>query len=126
MELGLHSKTPVPPRVVVVVPPFQCEPERCARCQNDSVALPTCSQCQRLLDIPLGLNHFQVMGLLPHWLIDEGQLRDRFLSLTSEVHPDRFEAAGFPDSAYALRWTTALNRAYAVLRHRLDRTRYFL
>jgi hypothetical protein len=42
------------------------------------------------------------------------------------LHPDRFAVMGSAAATYALRWTTALNRARDVLRARDSRTRYLL
>lgn len=63
---------------------------------------------------------------MPAWVIDETDLKSRFLRLAALVHPDRYEVAGPPDSVNALRWATALNRAYQTLRDPGERTAYFL
>lgn len=61
-----------------------------------------------------------------HWQMDSASLKKRFLELTAQVHPDRFDANGPPQSHYALRWSIAVNRAYQTLRDPEERTRYFL
>ena len=79
-----------------------------------------------LIDLPEGLSHFEVLSLSPHWRIDPDTLKKKFLELSALVHPDRYDALGPPESLYALRWSTAVNRAYQTLRDPEECTRYFL
>lgn len=72
------------------------------------------------------MNHYQVFGLSPKLLLDEEKLREDFYSLSKQVHPDRFSTRPAPEPAHALRWSTALNRAFQTLRDRETRSRYLL
>lgn len=114
------------PRAVAVALLFQCKSVACPRCQRLSETYPICSFCARLVELPLGWNHFQILGFEPHWLMDPQDLKERHRWLAGLVHPDRYAAAGSPDSLYALRWTIALNTAMRVLQDSSERTRYFL
>lgn len=58
--------------------------------------------------------------------MEENALRDAFYSLSRKLHPDRFALAPEEVQARALRWTTALNRAYQALRDPDLRSRYLL
>ena len=101
-------------------------PIHCSQCDHDTNSLPICSQCGRILDLPESLNFFEILSTEPHWILNRVELKKRFLTLSALVHPDRFEALGPPSNAYALRWSTALNRAYQTLRNSDECTRYFL
>jgi molecular chaperone HscB len=72
------------------------------------------------------LSHFQVLGIAPALHIDPEALRDAFYQLSRRTHPDRFTLAVPPEPGYALRWTTAINRAYQTLRDPSTRSEYLL
>lgn len=98
----------------------------CSRCETKGESFPLCSGCHRILDLSDPLNYFELFSLAPHWRINSEELRRQFLELSGLTHPDRYEALGPPDKGYALRWSTAVNRAYQTLRDPEARTRYFL
>ena len=77
-------------------------------------------------DLPEGLSHFGVLGVAPALKLDADDLRERFYALSRLVHPDRFSQKAPPEPSYALRWSTAVNRAYQTLRDPAARSRYLL
>ncbi|MFM8313403.1 MAG: hypothetical protein ACKOA8_03890, partial [Deltaproteobacteria bacterium] len=58
--------------------------------------------------------------------LDESALRSKYYELSKQLHPDRFSNAPHPAPQYALRWTTALNRAYQCLKNKSERTLYLI
>lgn len=107
----------MPPRVAVVE-----RPSRCESCEG----LPFCSRCGTLQDLPADSNHFRLFSLAPSLALDESALREAFYALSRKLHPDRFAVSSPEEQNRALRWTTALNRAYQALRDPETRSRYLL
>ncbi len=110
----------MPPKVAVVE-----LLSRCDRCGSESRALPFCA-CGALKDLPGGVSHFAVLGFPESWRLDENTLRERFYELSKKTHPDRYGQAAPQDAMHALRWSTAVNRAYQTLREPEKRARYLL
>ena len=112
---------------MVVVLHSQFKNKKCWSCSKDTVSLIFCDHCKSLQDFPLDrITHYEILGLEEKLLIDEGALRTRYYELSKQLHPDRFSGASHPVSQFALRWTTALNRAYQCLKSKSDRTLYLI
>ena len=111
-------------KVVVVVLHSPSKTIKCWSCTQQTTPLLFCESCQSILDYPvdLSLSHFDIFKITEHLLIDETELRTKFYHLSKQVHPDRFTMAVHPAPLYALRWSTALNRAYQTLKNPQDRT----
>lgn len=102
-------------------------PYKCFHCEAQFPALqPRCPACDRLVDLPEGANHFDVLGVPETLSFDPAALQERFYALSRQTHPDRFATAGMLDQARAARWSTAVNRAYQTLREPLSRAHYVL
>ncbi len=69
---------------------------------------------------------FQTLGLRPGLKLDGEALRETFYELSRRTHPDKFILAPSPEPSYALRWSTAINRAYQTLRDPITRSQYLL
>ena len=115
-------------KVVVVVPHSQSKPITCWHCSKITLQGVFCEHCQTILDYPTNYSpsHFEVLGIPESLLFDENLLRSRFYELSKRLHPDRFATSPSPAPQYALRWTTALNRAYQTLRSKEERTSYLI
>jgi len=116
------------PKVAVVVLHSQFKKIKCWKCSLETSPLVFCEHCQSILDYSPDsrLSHFDVLNLKESLLVDENDLRNHFYELSKKLHPDRFVNEPHPAPQYALRWTTALNRAYQTLKHREERTQYLI
>ncbi|MBK9127900.1 MAG: Fe-S protein assembly co-chaperone HscB [Phycisphaerales bacterium] len=94
-----------------------------------------CTSCERILQTPLfcdachtlcpadGRSHFEILGVEPTFALDADNLRQRYLQLSREVHPDRQRP---DDLSLSLRSSAQLNEAYRVLSDPLLRAEYLL
>ena len=71
-------------------------------------------------------NHFELLGLPLAYAVDSARLESGYRQLQSQVHPDRFAAAGEAERRVAMQWATRANEAYRTLRDPVDRARYLL
>jgi molecular chaperone HscB len=82
---------------------------------------------QRLTDLPIPApSHFQIFELSPSLDLDTSELQKKFYELSKVFHPDRYAGKSQQETLYATRWSTALNRAYKVLRDPVARSEYVL
>ena len=80
----------------------------------------------RLRRVLQRLNHFELLGLPPRFALDGPSLERAYRQLQTQVHPDRFAAAGDADKRLAMQWATRANEAYRTLRDPVARARYLL
>jgi molecular chaperone HscB len=71
-------------------------------------------------------NHFELLGLPVSFAVDAAELERRYRDLQSQVHPDRFAAAGEAERRVAMQFATRANEAYRTLRDPVGRARYLL
>jgi molecular chaperone HscB len=71
-------------------------------------------------------NHFELFGLPARFALDSGQLERAYREIQTQIHPDRFAAAGEAEQRLAMQWTTRVNEAYQTLRRPTERARYLL
>lgn len=116
------------PKVAVVVLHSQSKKINCWKCVQETLAGVFCEHCQAILDIPADSppSPFEILDLKETLLINEEELRAKFYVLSKKLHPDRFATSPPPAPQYALRWTTALNRAYKTLKSKEERTQWFI
>lgn len=116
------------PKAVVVVLHSLSKTIKCWKCSAEIPNQVFCESCQTILDFrsDITLSPFEILNLKESLLIDENELRSHFYELSKKLHPDRFASEPHPAPQYALRWTTALNRAYQTLKSREERTRYLI
>jgi len=69
-------------------------------------------------------DHFSLFDLPPRFLIDEAALDDAYRRVQSQVHPDRFAAAGPAEKRAAMQWAARANEAYRTLRSPTARAAY--
>lgn len=72
------------------------------------------------------MNYFEWFDVPQRWAIDADNLKQRYLALQREVHPDRFASADTAMQNAAQKRTLELNQAYAELTHPVRRARYLL
>jgi molecular chaperone HscB len=71
-------------------------------------------------------SHFELFHLPCQFALDAKALDTAYRAVQSEVHPDRFAAAGDAQKRVALQWATRANEAYQTLRAPLPRAIYLL
>ncbi len=72
------------------------------------------------------LDHFALLNEPRRPWLETDALKEKFLSLSAEVHPDRVHLASEPDKLAAHRRYTELNAAYHCLREPRERLRHLL
>ena len=112
--------------VVVLHSPFKLV--KCWKCSKETSPAMFCESCHSILDYRAdnSLSHFEVLQVKEALIVEQELLRNQFYALSKKLHPDRFANQPHPAPVYALRWTTALNRAYQTLKNRDERTRYLV
>lgn len=70
--------------------------------------------------------HFSLFRLPETYNIDVAALKQTHHQLLTQFHPDQFAAASQFEQKQALMMTAALNEAYRILSHPLDRAAYLL
>lgn len=71
-------------------------------------------------------SHFALFGLPEQFAIEANALDEAYRAVQSQVHPDRFAAAGDAQKRIAMQWATRANEAYQTLRNPLRRATYLL
>ena len=113
---------------MVVALHSQSKKTKCWKCSQEITSLIFCEHCHSIQDysVSASLSHYVVLNLPETLLLDDQRLRNQFYELSKQLHPDRFVNEAHPAPQYALRWTTALNRAYQTLKNREERTQYLV
>ena len=116
------------PKAAVVVLHSQSKTISCWKCSEQTAPQIFCERCHSILDYRADsiLSHFDILGVTERLVLDENELRNKFYELSKQLHPDRFAVSPAPAPQFALRWTTALNRAYKTLKSKEDRTQYII
>jgi molecular chaperone HscB len=76
--------------------------------------------------IDFSRNHFELFGLPERFRLDSAALDRAYKELQSEVHPDRYAAAGETERRLALQASSKVNEAYRALRAPVARAQYLL
>ncbi len=76
--------------------------------------------------IDLGQDYFALFGLEPGPEVDRGELDRRYRELQSQLHPDRFAAAGAQERRLSVQGAGLVNEAYETLKDPLRRLKYLL
>ncbi|HEF4770905.1 Fe-S protein assembly co-chaperone HscB [Burkholderia multivorans] len=71
-------------------------------------------------------SHFDLFHLPAQFALDEAALDAAYRAVQTQVHPDRFAAAGDAQKRIAMQWATRANEAYRTLRDPLKRATYLL
>ncbi len=97
-------------------------PTKCASCNRPMNTPVVCDSC-RQLHPATGLDHFTLFGLLPTFDVDPAALRQKYLRISRDVHPDHHADGG---AALSMHVSAQLNEAYRVLLDPLLRAEYLL
>ena len=76
--------------------------------------------------IDFSQDYFALFGLPARYRFDPAELDAAYRKLQTEVHPDRFAAAGDDERRLALQSSSRVNEAYRALRNPLERAHYLL
>lgn len=71
-------------------------------------------------------SHFDLFHLPAQFALDADALDAAYRTVQTQVHPDRFAAAGDAQKSIAMQWATRANEAYRTLRDPLKRATYLL
>ena len=71
-------------------------------------------------------SHFDLFHLPAQFALDDAALDTAYRAVRTQVHPDRFAAAGDAQKRIAMQWATRANEAYRTLRDPLKRATYLL
>ncbi|WP_207001123.1 Fe-S protein assembly co-chaperone HscB [Trinickia mobilis] len=71
-------------------------------------------------------SHFDLFQLPARYTLDADTLEHAYRTVQTQVHPDRFAAAGDAQKRIAMQWATRANEAYRTLRDPLKRAIYLL
>ncbi|MBI0327934.1 Fe-S protein assembly co-chaperone HscB [Burkholderia plantarii] len=71
-------------------------------------------------------SYFELFHLPAQFALDADALDAAYRAVQSQVHPDRFAAAGDAQKRIAMQWATRANEAYQTLRDPLKRAIYLL
>jgi molecular chaperone HscB len=71
-------------------------------------------------------SHFDLFDLPAQFALDLPALERAYRTVQSQVHPDRFAAAGDAQKRVAMQWATRANEAFQTLRDPLKRATYLL
>jgi len=76
--------------------------------------------------IDFSQNYFALFGLPPQYRFDPARLDAAYRALQTQVHPDRFAAAGESERRLALQSSARVNEAYRALKDPVGRAQYLL
>lgn len=74
----------------------------------------------------MNANHFALFSLPVQFEIDTSHLEQQYRAMAARFHPDRFAAASSFEQKQAVMMSAALNEAYRVLNHPINRAAYLL
>lgn len=103
-----------------------CRPTKCKQCDRPMPMPIFCDQCRMLYPVPQSADHFALFGLPRQFDLDETRLRESFISISRNIHPDYFGDASPEMRRLALRLSAQVNEAYAVLKDPVLRAEYLL
>jgi molecular chaperone HscB len=98
----------------------------CWQCGSENDPALFCPACDAIQPLPEQADHFQVLDLPRHLVIDLEALQRRYYELHRRLHPDLHQTGPQAARQASLRNTAAVNRAYRTLRDPIDRGEYWL
>lgn len=70
------------------------------------------------------IDYFELFDLPRRFSIDQDALEQKWKSISSKVHPDRFASASAVEKRVAVEWSAHANEAFRVLKEPLKRAEY--
>ena len=78
------------------------------------------------MNIDLTRNYFELFGFPVSFVVDQTALADKYRSLQSTLHPDRYTNASDQERRISVQNTAFVNTAYTTLKSDLKRAHYLL
>lgn len=85
-----------------------------------------CFDCHSLLSFSGDMDYFAMLEVEKRPVIDTTRLKDNFLKLSENVHPDRYYNSSRDVQELALKSSSLLNKAYSTLKDPKERIRYLI
>ncbi|KAG0352524.1 hypothetical protein BGZ54_002717 [Gamsiella multidivaricata] len=84
--------------------------------------------CKVVQPIAPGANYYETLGLNPEptFDVDVKTLRNKFLRIQQQIHPDSYSLNTNGDQMYAQQQSSLANKAYSTLKEPLSRANYML
>ncbi len=78
------------------------------------------------LPVDLKQDFFSLFNLPARFQVDSGTLEQGYLTLQTQIHPDKFAHLSEAERRLSMQWATRVNEGYQTLRSPLNRARYLL
>ncbi len=100
----------------------------CYHCKQDISGNPEfCPACGKILPVPEGRSHYQVLGYDRVIMnLDSADLERRFFHLSKKFHPDRFAGKTPVELQFSHDHSSAINNAYRTLKNPVTRARFLV
>jgi len=85
-----------------------------------------CFDCHSLLSFSGDMDYFTMLEVEKRPVIDTNLLKENFLKLSENVHPDRYYNSSRDVQELALKSSSLLNKAYSTLKDPKERIRYLI
>ena len=108
------------------IPTSAHPPLVCWSCHERTLGTHFCSSCGKLLQLPQGIDYFELFEMPRKLWIEMGGLEQKFLQLSWKLHPDNFVNATEQERELSLKRSSELNDAYRALRDPIARVEYLL
>ncbi|KAI1308010.1 hypothetical protein EDD11_004346 [Mortierella claussenii] len=84
--------------------------------------------CKVVQTLAPGANYYEILGLSPEptFDVETKDLRNKFLRIQQQVHPDSYSQNTNGDQIYAQQQSSLANKAYSTLKEPLSRANYIL
>ncbi len=85
-----------------------------------------CFDCHSLLSFSGEMDYFAMLEVEKRPVIDTAKLKENFLKLSENVHPDKYYNSSRDVQELALKSSSLLNKAYSTLKDPKERIRYLI
>ncbi|MBL8879093.1 MAG: Fe-S protein assembly co-chaperone HscB [Phycisphaerales bacterium] len=100
-------------------------PVKCGTCERPMDVPVFCGNCSALA-LANEADYFQLLNQPRQFDVDPARLRQAYLNVSREIHPDRFAGKSDDVAQLSLRVSSQINRAFEVLSDPLRRAEYLL
>ncbi len=98
----------------------------CASCEMLEREPLAPENCRKILAHVRTADYFELLGLARSYELNATLLARKYLSISRNIHPDRYAGAGEEMQSFALRISAVVNRAHDVLKESFLRAEYLL
>ncbi|KAF7993419.1 hypothetical protein HCN44_010005 [Aphidius gifuensis] len=101
-------------------------PNKCWQCDYPYKSELFCQKCKTLQKPPENLDYFEILGVKKNYDIESKELHKKYTQLQNILHPDRFGRRTEKEQEYSANLSSLISKAFATLKHPLDRGIYLL